>query len=198
MLCGIHALEVCTVLRGFFTELPRLETERLVLRPVTLDDVPAVHQYCSDPDVARYTTWHPHRSLAESQAYVIAVQDQYRRDEPSPWGVEHRGERVLIGTCGFVARTPEHHRAELGYTLARPYWGQGYMTEAARAVIEYAFTNLDVNRIQAMCDAENLASARVLEKSGMRLEGILRDYLLIKGRYRNVRMYSVVRENRLP
>lgn len=181
------------MLRGFFTQLPRLETERLVLRPVTFDDVPAIHQYCSDPDVARYTTWHPHQSLLETQAYVGAVQDQYDRDEPSPWGVEHRAEGVLIGTCGFVARSPEHHRAELGYTLARRYWGQGYMTEAVRAIIAFAFDHLDVNRIEAVCDAENLASARVLEKSGLAFEGILRDYLLIKGRYRNVRMYAAVK-----
>ncbi len=182
------------MLRGLFAQLPRLETERLVLRPVTYDDVPAIHEYCSDPDVARYTAWRPHESLLVTQAYVGAVQDQYRRDEPSPWGVEHREQRSLIGTCGFVARTPEHHRAEIGYTLARSYWGQGLMTEAVHAVIAYAFTNLDVNRIEAICDAENLASARVLEKSGLTFEGILRDYLLIKGRYRNVRMYAAVRD----
>ncbi len=181
------------MLRGLFKQLPRLETERLVLRPVTFDDVPAIHAYCTDPDVARYTTWHAHQSLIETQAYVGAVQDQYGRDEPSPWGVERRAEGVLIGTCGFVARTPEHHRAELGYALARPYWGQGYMTEAVRAVVAFAFDHLDLNRIEAVCDAENLASARVLEKSGLVFEGILRDYLRVKGRYRNVRMYAAVR-----
>lgn len=182
------------MLHGLFTQLPRIETERLVLRPVTFDDVPDIHRYCSDPDVARYTAWQPHGSLLETQAYVGAVQDQYNRDEPSPWGVEHRELRVLIGTCGFVGRAPEHRRAELGYTLARMYWGQGYMTEAVSAVIAYAFANQDVNRIEAICDAENFASARVLEKSGMTFEGILRDYLLVKGRYRNVRMYATLRD----
>ncbi|MGI6207347.1 MAG: GNAT family N-acetyltransferase [Anaerolineae bacterium] len=178
-----------------FVNLPHLNTERLILRPMQPDDVQAVYDYASDPEVARYTAWTAHQSLLESRAFVNLVLEQYARGEPAPWGLVHRGDGKLIGTCGFVAMVPEHGRAELGYAMGRPYWGQGYMTEAARAVIAYAFSNLDLNRIEAMCDCENVASARVLEKCGMRFEGILRDYVYIKGYYRSVRMYAILRED---
>lgn len=181
--------------RRLFARLPRLATDRLVLRPLETGDLQAVYDYASDPQVARYTTWHPHTSLLDSRAFLYAVLDQYNRGDVSPWGLEHREEGRLIGTCGFVGYTPEHGRAELGYALSRRYWGQGYMTEAATAVIAHGFTRFDLNRIEAMCDHENIASARVLEKCGMRFEGILRDFLRIKGHYRSVRMYAILRDD---
>ena len=88
---------------------------------------------------------------------------------------------------------PEHARAELGYVLSREHWGKGLMPEAVRAVMAFGFEKLSLNRIQARCIAENLASARVMEKAGMTFEGTLRESEFIKGAYRDIKLYSILR-----
>jgi [ribosomal protein S5]-alanine N-acetyltransferase len=88
---------------------------------------------------------------------------------------------------------PEHSRAELGYVLAQEYWGTGLMPEAVRRVIRFCFERMDLNRVEARCLAENVASARVMEKAGMSYEGTLRKREYIKGAYRDMKMYSILR-----
>ena len=87
-----------------------------------------------------------------------------------------------------------HARAEIGYALARKYWGQGLMTEAVRAMLDYGFNLLRLNRIEARCDVENIASWRVMEKAGMKFEGVLRQNIFLHGRPRDARMYGILRE----
>jgi ribosomal-protein-alanine N-acetyltransferase len=87
-----------------------------------------------------------------------------------------------------------HSRAEIGYALSRRYWGEGYMSEAVNAVIEFGFREMLLNRIMARCEVNNIASARVMEKVGMQLEGILRQHLFVKGRYWDLKIYSILRE----
>ena len=108
------------------------------------------------------------------------------------WGIIAKDGNRLIGTCGLYT-TPIHRRAELGYALARDYWGQGLMTEAAKAAIAFGFHVMQLIRIQALCDVENIGSARVLEKSGMQFEGTLHNYLFTKNRPWNLKMYAITR-----
>lgn len=124
---------------------------------------------------------------------MTSVMDQYRNHQVAPWGVVHKGNMKLIGTCGFIYWIPDHARAEIGYALSRTYWGEGYMTEAVREVISFGRRTMELNRIEARCRTENTASARVLEKVGMKFEGILRRHIFSKGAYHDMKMYSILR-----
>ena len=180
-----------------FEDLPELETERLLLRKMRLDDARAMFAYASDPEVTRYVLFETHRSIEDSEAFLRLAVEGYERGDFGGWGVVLKDSGAFVGTCGVdYGYAPEHARAELGYVLSREHWGKGLMPEAVRAVIRFGFGRMELNRIQARCIAENTASARVMEKAGMTYEGTLREYQLIKGAYRDMKFYSILRRER--
>lgn len=160
---------------------PRLiETRRLVLRVPGLHDAGQVFEaYAQDRDVTRYLTWRPAQVVAETEAAMRQLVAEWDRGESFSLVITRKDDGRLIG---MVAMRPEGFRVNLGYVLARPYWGQGYMTEAVSAVVEWALAQAGVFRVWAVCDVEHAASARVLEKVGMQKEGTLRRW----GRHPNV------------
>ena len=175
-------------------DLPTLETERLILRKMTLEDAEAIFAYASDPEVSRYTLWETHRSIKDSRAFLeLEVSKRESGGEPD-WGIVYKGDHRFVGTCGIVSWEPHHARAEIGYALSKEYWGRNLMPEAARAMIRFGFERMSLNRIEARCIAENAASARVMEKAGMTHEGTLRQRELIKGAYRDIEVYAILRE----
>jgi len=178
-----------------FSDLPSLTTERLLLRRLAEADLDDLFAYTSDPEVARYIRRPLHHSRAETQEYLNTFLDAYRRGEIAPWGVEHKRDGKVIGTCGFVYWSVEHARSEVYYALSRNYWGQGYMPEAVRSVMGFGFHTMQLNRIDGTCWVENTASARVLEKVGMRFEGTLRQFVYVKGAFRDIRWYSILRDD---
>jgi [ribosomal protein S5]-alanine N-acetyltransferase len=177
-----------------FGQLPELETPRLRLRRLSMDDLDDVYAYTCDPEVAQHIRRPAHANRAEAEAYLAGIVEKHRRGQVAPWGIEHRGDGRVIGTCGFFYWEPLDSRAEIYYALARPSWGQGYMTEAAQAVVAFGFERMVLERLSISCWAENLASARVIEKLGCRFEGLLRHYIYCKGAFRDCRMYSLLRE----
>jgi ribosomal-protein-alanine N-acetyltransferase len=180
--------------RRVFSNLPELETERLLLRKMRLDDAEAMFAYASDPEVTRYVPWDTHRSMEDSESFLGFATEGYERGDFGGWGVVLKDDGVFIGTCGIdVGYAPEHARAELGYVLSREHWGKGLMPEAVRAVIRFSFGRMGLNRVEARCIAENTASARVMEKAGMTYEGTLREREFIKGAYRDMKLYSILR-----
>lgn len=182
---------------------PPLETARLLLRAARPADDADLFDYARDPEVARFTTWEPHASLTDAQQFLARVLDDYRIGKIGYWAIEHQNDGKLIGAVGLTgnitpAETPPqfiHARAELAYVLARPYWNQGLMTEAAREVLQFGFTQWNLNRIEARCLVENLASARVMEKLGMKFEGTLRQQIHIKGAFRDVKIYAILKSD---
>lgn len=152
---------------GARIDTPDLQTERLLLRRLTREDAADIFAYASDPEVARLTTWEAHRTLDDSLQYLERVRTWYDEGFGGPWGLVLKDTGTLVGTCG-LAVVPEHYRAELGYAIARSCWGQGLMTEAALAAIHFGFVSLGLNRIEARCRLDNIASARVMEKCGMK------------------------------
>ena len=179
-----------------FADLPRLETDRLVLRRAASSDVADVFAYASDPEVARHSTWEPHDSLDASRTFVASLLAHYAAAEVANWVVVLKGEDRVVGTCGFVYWNPRHNRAEIGYALARRLWGRGLMTEAAFKVCDFGFDVMGCNRLEARCLPENIASARVMEKLGMTFEGVVREQVYVKGAYRDLRLYSLLRRER--
>lgn len=182
-------------LEDLLPNLPEIVLERLVLRRITMDDAGDVFSYARDPEVARFATWDAHRSIEDTRAFLTSVIQGYGRRDAATWGVVHRAEGRVIGTCGFNGWNRVHSRAEMGYAFGRRYWNQGLATEAVKAVIAFGFNHSSFNRIEAFCVPENVASARVMEKAGMVYEGLLRQSYLAKGLYRDLKIYSILRDD---
>jgi len=171
-------------------------TDRLILRKMTPDDAEAIFAYASDPEVTRYVIWETHRSVEDSRGFLELVTSKYESGGEPEWGIVYKGDRRFVGTCGIVSWEPHHARAELGYALSRDYWGRGLMAEAVGAMISFGFRAMNLNRVEARCIAENVASARAMEKAGMVYEGTLRQRELIKGEHRDIKVYSILRDER--
>ncbi|HBC41877.1 MAG TPA: GNAT family N-acetyltransferase [Pseudanabaena sp.] len=170
-----------------------LQTPRLILRKITIEDAEDIFAYASDPQVTMYTLWEHHQSIKDTYEYLNNIAFQiYRSGKGMEWGIVEKESGKLIGTCSLHAE-PIHRRAELGYVLARDYWGQGLMTEVAKAAIAFGFHVMHLLRIQGYCAVENVGSAKVLEKSGMHFEGILHNYVFTKNRPWDVKMYAITR-----
>jgi RimJ/RimL family protein N-acetyltransferase len=165
-----------------------LRTERLVIREIRHDDEPAVHHYGSDEEVTRYLTWGPN-SPTDTTAYLKRVAIEAGREPRTSFTFAVATlEGELIGVAN-LAISEEASTGELGYVLARESWGHGYATEAARRLIDFGFDDLGLRRITGICHPDNLASARVLEKSGMHPEGIVRDHR--RGEWRDSRLFAI-------
>ncbi|MFL5807146.1 MAG: GNAT family N-acetyltransferase [Roseiflexaceae bacterium] len=170
-----------------------LHTQRLALRDFAAEDWFAVHGYAADPEVARYMDWGPN-SDAETRAFIERVlvirQAAPRRD--FELAITLRADGRLIGGCGIHVSNPRNREGWIGYILRRDCWGQGYASEAARALLGFGFGALGLHRIYATCDLRNLASARVLEKIGMRHEGHMREHRWQKSAWRDSLLYAIL------
>lgn len=151
----------------------------MILRKPRADDAYLIFSaYAKDQDVTRYLTWKPHSSVEETLEFVRRALDAWDREEAFTWIITLRESAEVIGSIDLRVES----NANLGYLLAKPHWNRGYMTEAVRAVVEWALAQDSVNRVWAVCDVENLASARVLEKAGLLREGILHNWIVLPNR----------------
>jgi [ribosomal protein S5]-alanine N-acetyltransferase len=172
-----------------FADVPKIETERLILRKITLDDAEDMYLYASNEEVTRYVTWNTHSSLSDTIEFINTFLTQY----DAPWGIELKENGKFIGTVHFVWWQPEHNSAEIGYVLSKEYWGKGLITEAAMAIISFGFESMNLVRIQARCFLENKGSERVMEKLGMSFEGISRKVMYVKGEHKDLKVYSILK-----
>lgn len=170
----------------------QLQTERLIIREVLPDDWEAIHTYTKLPEVTTYTAWGPNTE-AETQAYVeeVIAQQHPRQDYELAICLQRDGS--LIGGIGMHT---QNTNAEIGYVLNPAYQGNGYVTEAARAIVEYGFETLKVHRIYATCRPKNIASEKVMQKIGMTREGILREHWYYKGEFHDSCLYSILAKER--
>ncbi|MBQ7845402.1 MAG: GNAT family N-acetyltransferase [Clostridia bacterium] len=178
-----------------FSRLPVLNTPRLTLRPMTMRDAQDIYDYSCDKEVARHVLWDAHRSLADSRAYLRYIIRQYREGMPSSYGIVLKETGRLIGTIGFMWMNTENSTVEVGYSLAREHWNKGLMTEALRALIDMAFTHLPLHRIEAQHDSTYPSSGRVMQKCGMQKEGTLRGRIYNKGKFVDVDLYAILKED---
>ena len=180
-------------LSNLFKKIPDLSTDRLLLRKIKLNDAPDMYEYSKDADVTKYLLWDPHPNVEHTRNYIDYLQDRYRDGKYYDWAIVLKSSGKMIGTCGFSAINAEHRSAEVGYVLNPAFRGQGYAGEALSAVLEFAFRRMQLNRVEAKCVAENESSERVMQKVGMTFEGIARSALFIKGQYRDIKIYSLLR-----
>lgn len=172
-----------------------LTTERLVIRPLREADREAVHAYSADPEVVRYLPFGPN-SEAETRAFVTMAIEAGAAESPPTYhlAVGRRDDECPIRGCRIGIKSMPDREASIGYILHRGAWGQGYATEAARALLAFGFERLRLHRVFATCEPHNTASARVLEKIGMRREGHLRGHRLIKGASRHSLLYAILED----
>jgi RimJ/RimL family protein N-acetyltransferase len=176
-----------------------LITERLILREFNQHDWPAVLAYQSDPRYLRYYPW-TGRTPKDAQEFVQMFLDQ-QHEQPRikfQLAIILKPDRQLIGNCGIRLESPGAHQGDIGYELSPNHWGRGYATEAAGAILQFGFTQLNLHRIWSWCMAENRGSARVLGKLGMRLEGRLRENEYFKDRWWDTLMFGMLKSDWQP
>ena len=173
-----------------------LLTPRLILREFREDDLPSIQAYAQDPEVVRYMEWGPNTPDETRQFFELRLQDQ--RTWPRlafSLAVEARAEGRMIGAVRLDVSDPANHSADMGYTFHREAWGQGFASEAARALAEVGFERLGLHRLWATCDVRNTGSAAVLEKLGMKREGTLRQHLWVRDGWRDSHLYAVLADD---
>jgi [ribosomal protein S5]-alanine N-acetyltransferase len=154
------------------TEVPTLiEGARLRLRRVMADDAPTLFSLVDDADVMRYMDWPRPSGVHETRAFLQNADERWWRGQEHQYMVVHKAEGVALGTASF---RPRGHAVDFGYVFGRAHWGQGHASEAAQLLVGWLRRQGSVLRIWATCDADNLASARVLAKAGLLLEGRLK------------------------
>jgi RimJ/RimL family protein N-acetyltransferase len=174
-----------------------IETERLFLRDLVASDWHAVHEYASDPEVVRFMEWGPNRedeTIGFVERSISAQREKPRRNFDLAIVLKDTGK--LIVACGIHVSNPESREGWLGYCLNPNFWGKGYATETALGLVNYGFEELNLHRLFATCNTENLASAHVLEKSGMKKEGHLREHKWSKGKWRDSYLYGILEQDR--
>jgi RimJ/RimL family protein N-acetyltransferase len=172
-----------------------IETERLILRRFRDSDLASFMAYRNDPEIARYQSW---ESITRRDAVkFIAEQSRRRPGVAGKWfqfAVELKKDGMLAGDCALLQLKWAPRTAEIGYTFARAYHGNGLATEAARAVVDYAFDSLSLNRVIATCDCRNQRSIALMERLPMRREGHFIQNVWFKGEWCDEFHYAVLRD----
>jgi ribosomal-protein-alanine N-acetyltransferase len=145
-----------------------LSTPRLALVALSLEHGPAIFAYASDPEISHLVAWPCHENIEDTRCFVARSMVGYAQGGHYEWGLKRRADRSVIGTCGFGEIDLARGVGDINYALAKPYWGQGYATEAAAAVMQFGFVQLGLQVIEARAFPENIASLRVMAKLGMR------------------------------
>lgn len=168
-----------------------LVTKRLILREFQLDDFDSVHKYASDPEVCRYSDWGPNTS-EDTRKFMkdVVIEQSGNPRNQFTLAIILKDSSEVIGACSLTRTEP--FQGEIGYSLNHEYWGCGFATEAAHAMLIFAFKELSLHRVYATCRPKNIGSSRVLEKIGMKKEAHLREHLFFKGQWHDSLLYAIL------
>lgn len=173
---------------------PRIETKRFILRKFTKNDIDDLYEYASDNEVTQFLSWDTYKSIDMAVDYIEKILRKYSKNEIAPWGIEWKENSKLIGSIDFVQYDRKNFSAEIGYVLNRKYWNKGIMTEALKKIIKFGFDEMNLMRIETRLDSMNIASERVMQKSGLKYEGTLRKKEFLKNKFIDVKYYSILKE----
>lgn len=172
---------------------PTLQTARLLLRPFAETDAEALYALQSNARVLRYWDSPPWKDRERARAFLEACRRMEQDGSGARFAIETLQARTFIGWCSMFRWNPVYRSLGIGYCLDEPAWGQGYATEAVRALLQWLFDTLDVHRVEAELDTRNAASARVLEKLGFQREGLRRDDCVVDGEVSDSWIYGLLR-----
>jgi len=181
-------------LENIFEVFPVVTSERLMLRAMKRDDAESIYQILSDPEVIRYDTVDLFTSIDQAKTLIDYFQQAYNKKKAIFWGISMKNDSKIIGFCKCEIECPGV-RVDLGYDLNSAYWNRGIMTEALEVLIDFIWSDIKVNRIEAAVSTNNKSSIRVLEKVGFQCEGILRERSFFKGKYHDMMMLSLLKKD---
>ena len=167
-------------------------TRRLLLRPLRISDADALHAVFSDLKVTRYWSTPPWESVERARSMIDRDVKAMAAGEYLRLGLERTDDTLLIGMCTLFAISEPCRRAEIGYAMASHAWGNAYMDEALRALLNYGFSELRLNRVEADIDPRNQASARSLERLGFKKEGHLRERWFVGDEVSDTALYGLL------
>lgn len=179
---------------------PTLHTARLLLRPFTEADIGAIFALHSSPRVMRYWDSPPWSSRARAERFITVCKQMEQEGSGARLAIERAVDGVFIGWCGLSKWNPDYRSATISYCFDDAAWGQGFATEAADALLQWAFatTTMDLNRVHGEADTRNMASGRVLEKLGFVREGTLREDCIVDGEVSDSWVYGLLRRQWMP
>ncbi|MCT1902364.1 GNAT family N-acetyltransferase [Oceanobacillus sojae] len=172
-----------------------LFTKRLILRKMRISDAAALFNIWSDPAVAAFMNISAFTSESQTIEMINLLNKLAEKNQAIRYSVLDLNSKQIIGSCGFNAIDAENARAEIGYDIAKAYWGNGYAPESIQALIDEAFANLGINRIEAKVEPANINSMKVLQKLGFTFEGTLRQYEKVKSNFVDMHMYSLLKND---
>jgi RimJ/RimL family protein N-acetyltransferase len=155
-----------------------LNTDRLRLRPIREDDAAIIFEkWAQDAVITKYLTWKPHTTIETTMAFIDSCLAGWKSGHYT-WLIEEITTRDVVGCFDATCEANESHKLTIGYLVAKSHWGNGYMSEIVQSFITEAFRNDEILRVSAVCDIDNVASKRVMEKSGMHYEGVLQSWMM--------------------
>jgi ribosomal-protein-alanine N-acetyltransferase len=175
-----------------FNTFPVLETERLRLRMIRPGDVTAVYEIFGDEAVTRYYGLETYTSIEQATERITLYRQNFNKRKSLRWGITFKDDDWLLGTIGIMNWKPRFFNAALGYDLAKRHWRRGIMFEALTAVLDYAFTSMHMNRLEAFVMPQNEPSSQLLEKLGFQNEGLMREYGYWRGGFHDLMLYSIL------
>jgi [ribosomal protein S5]-alanine N-acetyltransferase len=194
---GCRALDSFAVEQGHFMfnseTLPTISANRVRLRWLTDEDVGSLFSIFSDPEVMRYWSSLPLADMEGAGKLLVDIREYFRRRKLFQWGIARKTDDRIIGTCTLFHIDKGNRRAELGYALGREHWGRGYMQEALTALLSFCFVELNMHRMEADVDPNNVSSVRTLERLGFQREGYLRERWLVGGGVQDTLFYGLLR-----
>lgn len=176
-----------------FSHFPRLETEHIVLREMSPQDVNALLMHFGNTEVVQFIGMQPIKTIEQANEWLRWMGGFFAAQDGLRWGLELQETGEFIGSAGLHHWNREAHYAEIGCDIAHPFWGNGYGQEVMRRLIEFGWENMKLNRIEADVVKGNMRSMHVLEKLGFKKEGVLRQRLLKGGKYYDVYLFGLLR-----
>ncbi len=182
--------------KELFLNYGELQSERLLLRKITGQDLHDIFEIYSNREVMLYfDDRYAFESIDEAEKMINDYDSVLSNQDGMRWGIVLKDCGKLVGTCGFHGMSDYHKRIEIGYDLNRDYWGKGIMKEALSLIIDYAFTESEVNRIEAFVEPPNRSSRILLEKLGFSMEGVLREHEMCRGNIIDIQIFSLLRRD---
>jgi [ribosomal protein S5]-alanine N-acetyltransferase len=173
-------------------QFPVLETERLILRQLTLTDSEDVFEYFSQDHVMEYYDLEAFTSLDDARNIIEHFNSEFEKGKGFRWALELKSENKVIGTCGYHNWYREHFRAEIGYELNPLFWRQSLMKEAILPILTFGFESMQLHRVDAFIDPANISSEKLLTSLNFHEEGTMKDYFFEKGKFVDAKLFGLI------
>ncbi|MGH4138762.1 GNAT family N-acetyltransferase [Clostridium sp.] len=188
-------MNVLKINKSCFDIFPELESDRVMYREVTSEDVEDIFKIYSDPEVAKYDWYKPIATKNDALSIINRYAKEFQNKEELTWGVARKYDNKIIGYCCLGSFNDDSRRSEIGYGFNRDEWNKGYATEAITVLVKFGFDIMNLNRIEATVTLGNGASVKALKKANFLQEGIVRERSVMKGKFEDDVILAIIRKD---